>query len=512
MKLWGLLLLLGFWQGQRADTLPATVQGRVIDSVTQRPLVRAVVQVRSTDSEVLLARDTAADGTFVFPNVPRGDYTIQASAAGYIGSVYGERPDYVTPLGGPNPAAQTLRPGQSLSGIQIALTPGGVIYGRVTDDRGELVVGATVQAARTRYADGRRQYTTAQSVTSDDRGEYRLFMLAPGEYRIRVTETSFTRASFPWYFPGTADSSEAQAIQLQAGQTVAGIDLTSFPTRGRRISGILQGPPGSTPSVNLSSSNGEIQMSKTPDATTGTFSFPAVPPGSYTLASHTDDLKATLTVDVRNSDISNARLTLAPGFDIPTRVRIEGHGDRDDPELETLYFSIRSSPTIPGLNSDLYSPFPDGHFTLDLVAGEYRIDLTRMENMYVKSMRLGEVNVLAEGLRVPPASDALLEILVGTNPGSVQGRVSGAGATVVLVPEAARRNERALYKVAQPGASGVFNFQKVAPGDYRVFAWREENGGPWLDPEYLRLYEDRATPVRVESGKPSVLTALVPIF
>jgi hypothetical protein len=510
MNLWSLLLLLSFWQAPAGEGLPSTVQGRVIDFITQRPLVRATVQVRSVNGDVFLARDTAADGTFVFPNVLRGDYTIEASAAGYITNVYGERPDIKTPLGVQGPAVQTLRPGQSLSGVQIALTPGSVIYGRITDDRGELVVGATVQAMRTRYADGARQYLAAQTVTSDDLGGYRLFMLPPGEYRIRVMESSFTRSTFPWYFPGTADSSEAQAIQIQAGQTIGGIDLTSFPTRGRRVSGTLQAA-GFMPSVRLVSKNGEIEMSKEIDATGG-FTFVGIPPGSYLLSSQADDLKAILPIDVRNADISNARLALAPGFQIPTRVRIEGPGDRDDPEVEKLYFTIRTSPTIPGLNNDLYSPFPNGRLTLTLVPGEYRLDLTRMEDMYVKSMRLGDANVLADGLKVPPSTDAPLEILVGTNPGSVQGRVSGAGATLVLVPERSRRNERALYKVAKPGNSGEFNFQKVPPGDYKLFAWREENGGPWLDPEYLRIYEDRATPLHVEPGKPTIISGPVPVF
>jgi hypothetical protein len=464
--------------------------------------------------DVILARDTAADGTFLFPNVPPSDdYTIQASAAGFIPNTYGERPDIETPLGIRGPGVQTLQRGQSLSNIQIALTPGGVISGRITDDRGELVVGATVQAVRTRYSDGQRQYAAVQSVTSDDLGEYRLFLLAPGEYRIRVTESSFTRtASFPWFFPGTADSSEAQAIQLQVGQTLGGIDLTSFPTRGRRISGTVQGTGGLTPNVSLVSKNGEINLMTDSAADTGAFSFAGIPPGSYVLYSQADDVKGRIALDVRNADILSVRLTLGPGVLIPTRVRIEGHGDADDPQLETLYFTIRSDPKITGLNNDLYSPFPDGHLTLDLLPGDYRLDLTRSDAMYVKAMRLGDVNVLSEGLKVPPASDARLEILVGTNPGSVQGRVSGAGATVVLVPDPSRRNERALYKVAKPGSSGEFNFQRVPPGDYKIFAWREENGGPWLEPEYLRLYENRATPVRVEMGRPSVVTPQIPIF
>jgi hypothetical protein len=498
MKISALLLFLSFFQTPRPPLAPITVQGRVIDAETQQPMVRATVQVTTSHGDAILARDTAADGSFTFSNVPAGDYSIEASAAGYISNSYGAQ------------RGQSLE--KSLTGIQIVLTRGGVISGRVIDDRGDVVVGATVQAMRTQYHDGRPDYKAVQTVTSDDLGEYRLFLLPPGEYRVRVTETSYVRASFPWYYPATTVSSEAQPIRLQAGQAIGGIDVASFPTRGRRVSGTLEGAQGASPSVTLASRNGEIQLSKSPDQNTGAFTFVGIPPGSYTLASNTQDLKASLSIDVRNADIPNARLILAPGVKVPARMRIEGHGDADDLELEKLYFTIRAEPAIGGLSNDVYSPFRNGRLTLDLVAGDYRIDLVRNEDMYVKSMRLGAVDVLAEGLHVPPASDAQLEVVVGTNPGSVQGRVAAAGATVVLVPDPGRRSQRVLYKAAHPGASGEFSLQKVPPGDYKLFAWREENGGPWLDPEYLRLYEDRATPVHVEQGQRLVVESLIPVF
>ena len=94
----------------------------------------------------------------------------------------------------------------------------------------------------------------------------------------------------------------------------------------------------------------------------------------------------------------------------------------------------------------------------------------------------------------------------------MSGRAAGKNATVVLVPDLARRAQRSLYKSAKAGTSGEFAFQKVPPGDYKVFAWQEENGGPWLDPEYLRQYEERGTPLRVETGKATVLEGMVPVL
>jgi hypothetical protein len=51
--------------------------------------------------------------------------------------------------------------------------------------------------------------------------------------------------------------------------------------------------------------------------------------------------------------------------------------------------------------------------------------------------------------------------------------------------------------------SGTFRFEKVPPGEYKLFALTEENvenGGPYLDPEFLRKYEDRGISLRIEGN------------
>ena len=163
---------------------------------------------------------------------------------------------------------------------------------------------------------------------------------------------------------------------------------------------------------------------------------------------------------------------------------------------------------MPGIEADTYSPFPNGRITLDVLAGDYRIDITQPEGAYVKSATLGGIDVLNQGLHITGAVDGTLEMEIASDSGSLDGRAEGVtarDATVVLVPDAARRGQRALFKPVKVDPAGGFRFQKVPPGDYKVFAWTEENGGPWLDPEYLRKYEDRATPVHIDPNKKTIL-------
>ncbi|HZI50569.1 MAG TPA: carboxypeptidase-like regulatory domain-containing protein, partial [Terriglobia bacterium] len=299
MRVLSVLLLMFAGQGTSVPIAPATVQGRVLDSTTGLPVSAATVELQGHSvpggPSYFLSRDTVDDGTFNFPYVPPGDYAVEASGAGYVPATA-------------QPQRLTLKPGQSLGGMQISLTPGAVIYGRAVDDRGDPVVGGIVQALRITYRAGRRDRIVDGSVMSNDLGEYRLFRLLPGEYQVSVIDLSRTeRASVEWFYPGTVDPSEALVITLRAGEVVGGIGLPSVPTRGRRVSGSVQGAGGYGVSVILASRGTNLRMERTADPDTGGFVFNGVPPGAYTLAAHTTQLRANLPLEVRGADISNAR-------------------------------------------------------------------------------------------------------------------------------------------------------------------------------------------------------------
>ena len=82
-----------------------------------------------------------------------------------------------------------------------------------------------------------------------------------------------------------------------------------------------------------------------------------------------------------------------------------------------------------------------------------------------------------------------------------------ANATVVLVPPLARRQNRALYRMATSDANGHFSFRGVAPEDYQLFAWQNIAPSAYLNARFLSKYEDRATPVKL--GPSSTITATI---
>src|SRR5262245_30212205 len=129
--------------------LPVSVEGIVVDSVGQQPLAGATVSVNDRlHSGARMIVVTGNNGRFAFRNLPPGQYTIEASRSGYVSEMAGS-PFGAT--GAPNVPPnflqglnveifQLLAPGQDLSGLRLALTPGGVITGRLTDDHNEVVV------------------------------------------------------------------------------------------------------------------------------------------------------------------------------------------------------------------------------------------------------------------------------------------------------------------------------------------------------------------------------------
>jgi hypothetical protein len=62
------------------------------------------------------------------------------------------------------------------------MTSTGAIGGRIVNRYGEPVGNANVQALRYVYQDGKRVLNSVQTARTNDRGEYRLFWMAPGQY------------------------------------------------------------------------------------------------------------------------------------------------------------------------------------------------------------------------------------------------------------------------------------------------------------------------------------------
>jgi hypothetical protein len=261
----------------------------------------------------------------------------------------------------------------------------------------------------------------------------------------------------------------------------------------------------------------------TVDGTTGQFVIRNVLPGLYNLATFISNMDAATTVDVRNRDMENVSLSLTSGFPLPTRVTMEGAAP-GTPLPGGLTMLIGSSPPTQGTSPN--QPVdPSGSFSIPNVGtDDTRVYVLPMlttpvapplnipdslQGVYVKSAKLGGVDVLNTGFRFAGEPDKVLEIVLARNAGSLAGRVEderkqpAAGVFVTLVPDlsTARLYRTDMYKTTSTDADGRFEVKGLPPGDYKIFALEGFEKDAWLDPEFFKPYEERGLSIKVGEGR-----------
>jgi hypothetical protein len=585
-------------QASRAISPTSSVQGVVVKWGTTEPVAKATVELRRLESgtPAPYIATTAADGTFVFGAVPPGQYRVLVVRPGYVNAEYGQRR--------PNGLGLTigLAAGQAATDVRLQMTATAAISGRVHDRFDRPIGNVEVQALKATYQDGRRMLTRVDSVQTDDRGEYRLFWLAPGSYfvsarhpevpgslgsrmqmfamgvrtfgpgpmvsagpdapgepsgspnvvGIDVSRGTGDRDVVPRfeldrtekeryltiYFPGATDEASASALDLTAGAESTGVDFAIDPVPVQRVRGKVvyesSGEPARSAKLQWLSSSGaantdgdpfSLQSQQSVDSENGSFDLGLVP-GSYTMVAAVNNLIGRVDIQVGYADLEDVTIPVSQGFDLSGRVAIEGRA-ATSADLAALRISLAMDPVVPGLAPTSYSlVLPNGTLTLAAGRGDFRVGVapilnlpggprfgpTRtavppgLQNAYLKAIRLGNADVLNAGLHLDRQPDVPLEIVIGTTPGVLDGAVVNENrqpvpnATVALLPDAARRSRVDLFKSAVADASGRFRLERIPPGDYVVFACDDVENGEWQNPDFLRAYERRGTPVRIGDG------------
>lgn len=573
-------------QVQTQTPPPTIISGRVIRAGAGDPLKKAVVTLRLAAAQnappaANLAGvfggaaqqqgrqqvrnqsvTTKDDGTYVFNNVPAGQYRVTVERDGYINQEYGQR----SPNG--SGTVVTVSLGQRLTTIDFQMVSAGTIAGRILDEDNEPIAGIQVQALSYEYRSGRRTLVPNRQVQTNDLGEYRLYWLPPGDYYVsaipnpRRGQQSADGSYAPSYFPGGIDPDTASPVALSAAAELRGIDFILRPVatvkvRGRVIaptpSGtvtqppaapggaggrggafagargqILRGPGG--PQVILLRSGarggGFGRALQGPGGggrgnvgADGTFEIGNVVPGSYTVFAVQNQenrlLIASSGVEVGDADVNNVTLALRPGVDVPGQIFVDGQTTAPPQfKMEQLRITLTSLEEIPLGNANVQVK-PDGSFVLPNVATMgYRVNVGGLPSGgYLLAGRYGGADALNGPLEISDRN-LPLQLQIGFTPGRVDGTVTDnrdqgfPGATCVLAPTARSRND--LYKVATTDQYGKFSFSNVTPGDYKLFAWEDIPQGAYLDPSWLSRYEERGQAIHVDkSGSATMQTRVI---
>jgi protocatechuate 3,4-dioxygenase beta subunit len=489
---------------------PSSIEGVVVRAGTAHPIARAVVQLSGLQPSPL-SMTTGADGRFEFRNIPPGSYRLSASRTGYLDSAYGPQGQAGTP------AALSIAAAQTRKNIRLPMIASGAISGRIYDANGEPAVDIPVTALKYAYQDGQRTLTAFRQDHTDDRGEYRLFRLAPGTYYISATASA--EVNWPSYYPGTAEVQAASTVELPAGGDIGAVDFTLKRVTPRKVRGTVvddRGQPVASAAVALVPRTPSAAGPVSRPAVDGRFEIPNVLLGSYFLVatywrntgSAVSLMGGRVPLDVGDSDADAVSVPLYPAIDVVGEVIIES-SNGNDAQVHRPSVSLKNElRLIPGRLVPLTAQFSTSRrFEIsNVIEGDYRVQVSDLpKGAYVKAIRFAGGDVLNATLRIDPRINARLEIVLSMNAAVLDGTVLDENrkpvnnTPVALVPAAAHRNGLDLYRSAWTDEFGRFQFESIRPGDYRVFAREDVDANLLRDPDFAERHESTG-PIRVTAG------------
>jgi hypothetical protein len=355
----------------------SAISGRVLAAETGRPVKRARVSVTGAAAGGGRGGGTAMSddqGRYVVADLAAGTYSVSASKNGFVDAIFGQR----RPLQPGTPVQ--LADGQAASNVDLRLTRGGVITGRIVDEDGDALARALVTVQRYQYIRGERQLTPAGGDQTDDRGQYRVFGLPPGEYFVSAsasgigqllgrglaqlaaglgtqpgggrggrggplaaalgaTDDAETSGYAPTYYPGVVNAPEAGKVAVAPGQEVGGIDFQIQLVPFATVSGIVSGAADDVASVVIVPQDmiggavarlgGQVLTGRA--QADGTFSISNVPPGRYIAIARSggrggEPRTGLQPVVVNGQNIDGVSLALQSGVTISGNITVESSG------------------------------------------------------------------------------------------------------------------------------------------------------------------------------------------
>lgn len=509
----------------KGNTPKGQISGQVLDSSTGQPLKKAWITARQSERGARSGSTSVTDaqGNFVLKDLDAGRYVLSAQRNGYVSQMYGQK------SAGEQGTTISLNAGQNLGDIVFRLIQGGVITGRVVDEDSEGLARAQVQALQFRYMQGRRRLVPVGGANSDDRGEYRIFGIRPGQVYVRAMLRGFgfvapgeamdpsapseTTAYPPVFYPNVLDASQAAPLTVRGGDELH-VDFSMSPQRSYSVSGRvvggLQGTSGRGTWLMLMK-RGEGAFAFGPGLNTtlredNTFTFKQVLPGSYDLIAQQQEDKnsasARVEIDLREGDLQGVVVSLSPKVDIIGRVSFDVS---PTPKLTGINISLAPEDMQDFMRGAYAQVKDDGTFTLQAAPDErYRIAAYGLPpGTYLKSASAGREDVLEKGFS--PASSRSLDLVFGTG-AKLMGTINTndgkgePGVTVLVAPDRKLGGLADEFRTATTDQNGKYQVQGLRPGSYRVYAFEHIDPGAYEDETWLNGFADLAQTVRLTEG------------
>lgn len=491
---------------------PAVITGVILDAGTNEPMtgVRVTLGAPGTSFSPLESRipapqaTTDAQGRFSIETRETGRFRLVPAKDGWTFSVPGQTRAPTEPG-----VWVQIADGTRIQGVQMFMARPAVITGRVVTAEGQPIVGTAGSVSLLRYSygnDGKRDLryvpgvpagTTGALLRTNDQGEFRFYDVPPGEYYLCAIGGGSLVIGGPIRscFPGPREEAKAIPIRVNSGdeQRLGTLSMLPRPKGVEvklRVSGLGESDRRSVRFVDP-----VVEMSSLNSINPGVIAF-SVMPGRYETVVTTDTFTnlryAFVELDAANSTFDQ-EVILKPAPRIAVKLLIENAAGERVAAPQSIRCSLRSRFGSPSCRQAQALP------------GTYELDLQDLPyDAYVLSAKAGDRDFLAEGLNI--SRDTEMEVVLAAPGAVVEGTVRAAAgnslgnATVALVPDAPYRRSWVRYRSVVTDPGGKFEIHGIAPGTYKLFAWPELEGAAYRNAEFMKEFEERGKPVKLEKG------------
>jgi hypothetical protein len=517
--------------GQVEDPGEGILSGRVLNSVTGQPVGSVDLALAPAGSVARQSTTADAQGNFRFDRVKFGRYTLQARKAGFAPISYG-----AAAIGNPG-RVLTMASDRGISGLDFRLIPLAAIQGKVINRNGDPVPGVTIACG---FVDSYGAPPTMEPLRNltDDRGEFRMSDMPPGRYYVQALPSQPMRpakggvgAELPAFYPSAGKFSEAQPIVLTPGQEASGIKITLreapvFHVRGKVTGAVANvdlsgldllllpkneegGPLFGKSYAQVISRRVGGSSAVRPD---GTFDLGGLEQGLYELvavAQGGQQCLGRVTLNVADRDVAGVALQL--GAFVQVSFRIQPDREVNDASCNLTAYPLEGDLAMLTIVGKTGS---DGVFAYDhAIAAKYALAARcKPEGWVVKSARLeggaGVQDVFDEGLNLSGIlNNAVVNLVLSKDAGIVVATVSEDGAPaqgrwVTMIPDPPAPGKVLHEMSGWSDEEGRLILKSAAPGDYRVYAWREASlATSSVNLPFLKRFEAQSSKVTVRAGE-----------
>ena len=502
------------------------ITGTVLDAAENSPLRRAVVTLSTVEAQPQDAVAwTDGNGRFSFGYLPAGRYQLRVTKDGYQPAAYNG-------AGNPNRPPETIQlaAGESRNGLILHVKLISSISGVVLDEDGDPLSGVQVHVMRPEFRRGKRKLVAGPVSMTDSNGHYRVTGLVGGQYAVAVNSMNRPAVKIhpeaaagepqqqysygTQYYPGADRAESATLIAVQPGQEISSIDFRLRALPAVSIQGKIIVPPGAGSVKGASVTIGRQDIGNgmrtgvgvsTPDYN---FGSPQLAPGLYVLVAQAtiDDklYRGVQTINLGSQPLHDIAIPIEASIDLTGTVSVEGP---DGGKYAASFVSLVSGDDISGNGPPLRANVnKDGSFKIAGVPpGIWDINAGPIPSTgYIKSMRLGDQDVLAEDMTIRPSTSEALKIVFSTHAAKLEGDVfqgdQPTRAVVLLAPEAKLRHMIGFYRTVTTDEKGHFEIDRARPGEHRLFAFQDLDQQSIQDPDFLKPFERYGVPVTLREG------------